>query len=110
MTVIATLQNSVVSYNTLKLTYLLIVGIAAQLIGIYTFWLIQKRFGLSTKVMFDAVMLGILLLDAWGMVGIWSQVMFQTFFLKPSLIFVARNSDSTMSGSFGYTRWCMALW
>jgi hypothetical protein len=74
VTVIATLQNSVVSYNTLKLTYLLIVGIAAQLVGIYSFWMVQKRFGLSTKVMFDAVMLGILLLDAWGMIGIWTQV------------------------------------
>jgi hypothetical protein len=30
VTVIATLQNSVVAYNTLQLTYLLIVGIAAQ--------------------------------------------------------------------------------
>lgn len=30
VTVISTLQNSVVSYNTLELTYLLIVGIAAQ--------------------------------------------------------------------------------
>lgn len=73
VTVIATLQNTVVSYNTLKLTYLLIVGIAAQLIGIYGFWIVQKKFGLSTKVMFDVVMLGILLLDGWGMVGIWTQ-------------------------------------
>lgn len=30
VTVISTLQNSVSSYNTLNLTYLLIVGIAAQ--------------------------------------------------------------------------------
>lgn len=70
---IATLQNTIVSYNTLTLTYLLIVGIFAQLVGIGIFWLIQKRFGLSTKVMFDAVMLGIVLLDGWGMVGIWTQ-------------------------------------
>jgi len=30
-------------------------------------------FGLSTKVMFNAVMLGIIVLDAWGMIGIWTQ-------------------------------------
>lgn len=30
VTVIGTLQNSIVAYNTLQLTYLLIVGIAAQ--------------------------------------------------------------------------------
>lgn len=30
VTVISTLQNTIVAYNTLELTYLLIVGIAAQ--------------------------------------------------------------------------------
>lgn len=30
VTVVSTLQNSIVAYNTLQLTYLLIVGIAAQ--------------------------------------------------------------------------------
>ena len=68
VTVIATLQNTVVSYHTLELTYLLIVGIAAQLAGIWGFWTIQKRFNFSTKIMFDAVMLGIVALDGWGMV------------------------------------------
>jgi hypothetical protein len=74
VTVVATLQNSVVSYNTLTLNYLFIVGIAAQLIGIFGFWTIQKRFKLSTKTMFDLVMLGIVGLDGWGMIGIWTQV------------------------------------
>lgn len=73
VTVVATLQNSVVAYDSLTLTYLLIVGIAAQLAGIFAFWNIQKYFKLSTKVMFDAVMVGILLLDGWGMIGIWTQ-------------------------------------
>ena len=62
VTVIATLQNSVVAYDTLTLTYILIVGIAAQAVGIYTFWWIQQRFRLSTKTMFNAVMIGIILL------------------------------------------------
>lgn len=73
MTVIATLQNEVVAYNSLTLTYLFIVGIAAQLAGIWIFWSVQKYFKLSTKTMFDAVMLGIILLDGWGMIGIWTQ-------------------------------------
>jgi MFS-type transporter involved in bile tolerance (Atg22 family) len=55
VTVIATLQNEIVAYNTLELTYLLIVGIAAQAAGIWAFWTIQKRHGLSTKTMFNAV-------------------------------------------------------
>ncbi|EAW14001.1 MFS transporter [Aspergillus clavatus NRRL 1] len=73
VTVIATLQNSIVAYNTLQLTYLLIVGIAAQAIGIYTFWFLQRRYHLSTKTMFNAVAVGIILLDGWGMIGIWTQ-------------------------------------
>lgn len=72
VTVIATLQNELVAYNTLQLTYLLIVGIAAQALGIFSFWRIQKRFALSTKTMFNAVAVGIIILDAWGMIGIWT--------------------------------------
>ena len=72
VTVIATLQNSIVAYDTLTLTYLLIVGIVAQAIGIYCFWWIQRRFMFSTKTMFNAVMLGIILLDGWGMIGNWT--------------------------------------
>lgn len=62
MTVIATLQNEVVEYDTLTLTYLLLVGIAAQAVGIYSFWLIQQRYQLNTKTMFNAVIVGIILL------------------------------------------------
>ncbi|CAL8581326.1 hypothetical protein XPA_007025 [Xanthoria parietina] len=72
VTVIATLQNSIVAYDTLTLTYLLLVGIAAQAAGIYTFWWLQRRFCLGTKTMFTAVMAAIVVLDAWGMIGIWT--------------------------------------
>ncbi|MCJ1281264.1 hypothetical protein MMC26_000582 [Xylographa opegraphella] len=73
VTVIGTLQNSIVAYDTLTLTYLLLEGIAAQAVGIYAYWWIQRKFKLSTKTMFNAVMIGIILLDGWGMVGIWTQ-------------------------------------
>ena len=62
VTVIGTLQNEIVEYSTLTLTYVLIVGIAAQAVGIYGFWTVQKRFRLDTKTMFNAVMVGIVLL------------------------------------------------
>ena len=62
VTVIATLQNEVVEYDTLTLTYILLVGIAAQAVGIYSFWWIQQRYKLSTKTMFNAVVVGIILL------------------------------------------------
>ena len=73
VTVVATLQNSAVKYDTLTLVYLFLVGIPAQGIGIYSFWFIQKRYRLGTKTMFNAVICGIVLLDAWGLVGIWTQ-------------------------------------
>ena len=73
VTVVATLQNTVVEYDTLTLTYLLLVGIAAQAVGIYSFWWLQQRYRLSTKTMFNAVVVGIILLDGWGMIGVWTQ-------------------------------------
>ncbi|KAF1915647.1 autophagy-related protein 22-like protein [Ampelomyces quisqualis] len=73
VTVIGTLQNEIVAYNSLQLTYLLIVGITAQAVGIGAFWRIQKHYGLSTKTMFMVVAICIVMLDGWGMIGIWTQ-------------------------------------
>lgn len=73
VTVIGTLQNEIVAYNSLQLTYLLIVGIAAQAVGIGSFWWLQQRYMLSTKTMFMAVAVAIVLLDGWGLIGIWTQ-------------------------------------
>lgn len=73
VTVIGTLQNSIVSYNTLQLTYLLLVGIAAQAIGIYAFWWTQQRYRLGTKTVFNIIAFAIIILDFWGMIGIWTQ-------------------------------------
>lgn len=73
VTVIATLQNEIVEYDVLTLTYVLLVGIAAQAIGIWVFWWAQRRFRLGTTTMLNAVIVGILLLDGWGMIGIWTQ-------------------------------------
>ncbi|KAI1153269.1 MFS general substrate transporter [Nemania diffusa] len=72
VTVIGTLQNEVVSYDTLTLTYLLIVGIVAQGVGIAVYWWLQKRYQISAKMMFNLVMVGIILLDGWGMIGNWT--------------------------------------
>jgi hypothetical protein len=72
VTVIATLQNNIVYYNTLKLAYLLIVGIVAQAVGIYAFWWTQQYFKLGTKTMFNAIAFAIILLDGWGMIGNWT--------------------------------------
>ncbi|RDW90821.1 MFS transporter [Aspergillus mulundensis] len=73
VTVISTLQNSIVAYNTLQLTYLLIVGIAAQAVGIYAFWTLQTRLSLSPLTLFHAIAVSIIILDLWGMIGIFTR-------------------------------------
>ncbi|THU84193.1 MFS general substrate transporter [Dendrothele bispora CBS 962.96] len=70
VTVIATLQNSVVSYSTFQLTLLLIVGIATQMIGIYLFWLVQKKYKISTKAMLSFNVFWIIVLTIWGLIGV----------------------------------------
>ncbi|WVQ66630.1 uncharacterized protein L199_004815 [Kwoniella botswanensis] len=71
--VIATLQNEVVSYDTKMLNYLLIDGIAAQALGIGIFWLVQKKYTIPTKTMLLFNAFWILVLCAWGCIGITQQ-------------------------------------
>ena len=97
--------SNAVEYSTLSLTYLLLVGIAAQAIGIYAFWYIQQRFHLSVKTMFSVIAVGIVLLDGWGMIGIWQQN-FGKSRSHPESVLVLNHyvKDSTTCGSFGSTR------
>ncbi|KAL7928029.1 putative autophagy protein [Trichoderma chlorosporum] len=71
-TVIATLQNEIVAYDSLMLTYLLIVAITAQGAGVGVFFWCQQRFKIGNKTMFNIVAAAIVVLDAWGLVGIWT--------------------------------------
>ncbi|KAG2173078.1 hypothetical protein INT44_007051 [Umbelopsis vinacea] len=71
VTVVGTLQNSIVAYSTLQLTLLLIVGIFSSAVGSYVFWIIQKKFKINTKTMLLVNVVFILLLDGWGFLGIW---------------------------------------
>jgi MFS-type transporter involved in bile tolerance (Atg22 family) len=63
VTVISTPQNEIVAYNTLQLTYVLMVGITCQAIGVYLYWFLQKRYRFSTKTMFNAICIAIIVLD-----------------------------------------------
>ncbi|KAI9568217.1 autophagy-related protein 22-like protein [Boletus coccyginus] len=70
VTVVATLQNSVITYSTLELTLLLIVGIVTQALGIYGFWLVQKKYKIPTKKMLSFNVFWILILTLWGLIGV----------------------------------------
>ncbi|KAN0120753.1 Autophagy-related protein 22-like protein, partial [Russula decolorans] len=90
VTVVATLQNSVVSYSTLQLTLLLLVGIITQALGAYLFWLVQKKFSISTKRMLLFNVFWILVLTIWGLIGVhtnkigykhvWEVWLYQAFY------------------------------
>ncbi|RDA89279.1 hypothetical protein CP532_0569 [Ophiocordyceps camponoti-leonardi (nom. inval.)] len=72
VTVVSTLQNEVVAFDPLTITALLLAGIAAQAVGIASFWYVQKRFRLRAKTMFSIVCVAIVLVDGWGMAGNWT--------------------------------------
>ncbi|KAJ7067231.1 autophagy-related protein 22-like protein [Mycena amicta] len=60
----------VVAYSTLQLTLLLIVGIVTQGLGIYLFWIVQKRYKISTKNMLLFNVFWIIILTIWGLIGV----------------------------------------
>ncbi|KAF9048575.1 autophagy-related protein 22-like protein [Panaeolus papilionaceus] len=96
VTVVGTLQNSIVAYSTLQLTLLLIVGIVAQALGIYTFWKVQHHYKIRTKTMLLFNVFWIILLTIWGLIGVhtdsfgfkhiwevWAYQAFYGFFVCP---------------------------
>ncbi|KAF8501561.1 autophagy-related protein 22-like protein [Russula emetica] len=80
----------VVSYSTLQLTLLLLVGITTQALGAYLFWLVQKKFSISTKRMLLFNVFWILVLTIWGLIGVhtnkigykhvWEVWLYQAFY------------------------------
>ncbi len=72
ITVVVTLQSEVLEYNMIKLNYLNMVGWGSQFFGVYGYWYLQRKYGLSSKTLWVACSSCIVLLDAWGMVGIWT--------------------------------------
>lgn len=72
ITVIATLQNSVVSYDIETLNYLTILAFGAQGTGMLIMWQVQKRYRLHTKTVLLFNVACIIVLCIWGFVGIWA--------------------------------------
>ena len=70
--VVSTLQNEVQEYNIIQICYLTILSFAAQAAGIYTFWRVQHRWGLSTKTMYNVTAISNIAVNIWGMAGVWT--------------------------------------
>lgn len=73
ITVVLTLQSEILQYNLIKLNYVNMIGWGGQFFGIYAYWHIQRKYNISSKTMWAAVSFCIVLLDFWGMIGIWTQ-------------------------------------
>ena len=72
MAVVGTLQNAVLGYNIILVCELVIVGLTAQTVGIYVFMYVQRKCDLSAKTMLSVIAMCIVVLDAYGMIGIWT--------------------------------------
>ncbi|KAG8982054.1 hypothetical protein FRC05_000196 [Tulasnella sp. 425] len=73
ITIVSTLQNEVQAFNSLILAYLLLVSVAAQAAGVYAYWLVQRRYGISTKAMLNFASGTVVLMTIYGLVGIWTR-------------------------------------
>lgn len=54
---------------------------------------VQRRYGLSTKTMFNVVAIGIICLAAWGIIGIFTQVRKSMTLLPLKWLTLDRKSD-----------------
>jgi len=72
VTIIGTLQNTVVQYDIITLNYLTILAFGTQGTGMLIMWLIQKKYGLQTKPVLLFNVACIVVLCIWGFIGIWA--------------------------------------
>lgn len=71
-TLVSIVQNEVISFSFLQLTYLGLSQAATSIVSTFGFWYIQKYFGLRTKSMFMVTNVFSVLIPLYGMVGLWS--------------------------------------
>jgi len=72
-TLIGTIQNQLVSFSFLQLTYLGLSQAATSITSTFGFWYIQKYFGLKTKHMFLVTNFFSVFIPFYGMLGLWTE-------------------------------------
>ncbi|PQE13869.1 Major facilitator superfamily domain general substrate transporter protein [Rutstroemia sp. NJR-2017a BBW] len=71
-TLVSLIQNEVISFSFLQLTYLGLSQAATSTFSTFGFWYIQQYFGIRTKTMFMVTNLFSVLIPLYGVVGLWS--------------------------------------
>lgn len=75
VTIIDTLQNWVTEYDITTLAKFNMVQFASSTIGLGPCTKVQKTYGLTTKTILCGVAICIVVMNAWGTIGIWTNVL-----------------------------------
>ena len=70
--VVNILQNEVAAYDITQLSQFIMMQFVSATIGVWVCIQIQKRYALTTKTMLCSVIVCIVIMDLWGIIGIWS--------------------------------------
>ncbi|KAH8682961.1 autophagy-related protein 22-like protein [Tricladium varicosporioides] len=69
---ISIIQNQIVSFSFLEITYLGLSQAAFSIVSTFGFWYIQKYFGIKTKSMFMITNFFSVFIPFYGMLGLWT--------------------------------------
>lgn len=67
------IQNNIVQFSFLEITYLGIAQAACSITSTFGFWYIQKYFGIKTKHMFMVTNFFSVFIPFYGMLGLWTK-------------------------------------
>ncbi|KAF4635583.1 hypothetical protein G7Y89_g2510 [Cudoniella acicularis] len=71
-TLISIIQNQIVSFSFLEITYLGLAQAACSITSTFGFWYFQKYFGIKTKTMFMVTNFFSVFIPFYGMLGLWT--------------------------------------
>lgn len=71
-TLVSIIQNEVISFSFLQLTYLGLAQAVTSTISTFSFWYIQQYFGIRTKPMFIVTNIFSVLIPLYGVIGLWT--------------------------------------
>ncbi|KAI9650031.1 hypothetical protein NHQ30_000044 [Ciborinia camelliae] len=71
-TLVSIIQNEVISFSFLQLTFLGLSQAVTSTFSTFAFWYVQQYFGIRTKPMFIITNIFSVLIPLYGMIGLWS--------------------------------------
>lgn len=72
-TLVSIIQNNIVSFSFLEITYLGLAQATCSITSTFGFWYIQKYFSIKTKYMFKVTNAFSVFIPFYGMLGLWTR-------------------------------------